>query len=104
MVDTQELKKEAKTTIFNKTHKDEGKLSIFTGSEWLKLDGEHAEYIYKMDAQIEALTAQLEEARALLKTIKKAGANDFRPESEILYENIDEVIRDINAKLPLQRK
>lgn len=52
-----------KMKIFNMTNRDKGQLSIFTGSEWLKLDGEHAAFIYNMQDKIDKLTEENEQLK-----------------------------------------
>jgi len=46
--------------IFNMSNRDKGELSIFTGDEWLVLDGKCAAYIYGMNDKIENLMTALE--------------------------------------------
>jgi len=64
--------------IFNMTNRDKGELSIFTGDEWLKLDGKHAAYIYKMNDKIEKLQDLLE----MLHERAKIEVVDYKYEGE----------------------
>ena len=65
--------------IFNMSNREKGELSIFTGDEWLKLDGKHAEYIYQMNEKIDKLNDVAEtlsaEKMVLLATLSEIANN-----------------------------
>ena len=72
--------------IFNMSNRDKGELSIFTGDEWLKLDGNHATYIYKMHDKIGKLQDLLE----MLHERAKIEVVNYKYESE--YKMVEDML------------
>lgn len=121
MIDNQELTSEeldeqkGDFTIFNTTDKNKGKLSIFTGDDWLLLDGKHAAYIYRMDNKITALQEQLTTTQQALEQLEEDNASLEESLSALTnklgdnccacsYDNIEDVCMVHTPKLKQTQK